>query len=139
MTFDETSLHDQTIFVDANAIIYHLQGLSPVAGNVFELAEQKLVKLISTTGIIDEVIHKLLLIEARDQFGFTGKTIEKLRRDKTKIKFLAEDMNIVFSFIEHIDLQVKTITHDDLKKIPETMKSYGLLGSDSLILVMMEK
>jgi len=48
MTFDETSLHDQTIFVDANAIIYHLQGLSPVAGNVFELAEQKLVKLIST-------------------------------------------------------------------------------------------
>jgi len=48
MTYDITQLYNKTIFIDAHAIIYHLQGLSPLAKDIFKLAEQKKVGLIST-------------------------------------------------------------------------------------------
>jgi hypothetical protein len=41
--------------VDANAIIYHLQGLSPASKDVFLIAEQKKLELITTTRIIDDL------------------------------------------------------------------------------------
>jgi len=52
---------------------------------------------------------------------------------------LSEDIRIVFEFIQTIHLQVKPIPYNDLKKLPDMMKSFSLLGSDSLILVMMNK
>ena len=139
MTCDMTDFRQQTIFVDANAIIYHLQGLSPTAKEIFVLAEQKALNLLTTTRIIDEVIHKLLLIKAMDRFGMTRKTIEKLRKDKNKVKLLADDLQILFAFIKAIHLRVKSITNSDLNKVPQVMKTYGLLCSDSLILVTMKK
>jgi len=139
MTYDITQFYNKTIFVDANAIIYHLQGLSPVAKDIFKLAEQKKVSLITTTRVIDEVIHKILLIRAREKFGITAKTIPKLRKDKAKVKALSDDIRTIYEFIRTIHLQVKPISYNDLKKLPDMMKSFGLLGSDSLILVMMNK
>lgn len=139
MTFDASVLLGQTIFVDANAIIYHLQGLSPTAKEVFLLAEQKRLELIATTRVIDEAIHKLLLIKARDKYGLTRKTIEKLRKDKSKVSALADDIRVLFAFMKTIHLRIKPISNSDLKKIPETMRLHGLLGSDSLILVAMKK
>jgi predicted nucleic acid-binding protein len=139
MTYDPADLEGQTIFVDANAILYHLQGLSPTAKEVFLLAEQKKLELITTTRIIDEVIHKLLLIKAREKYGFTRKTIEKLRKDKAKVKLLAGNIDILFAFTKTIHLRIKTITNNDLRKLPKIMKSYGLLGSDSLIVMAMRK
>jgi len=112
--------------------------LSSVAKDIFKLAEQKKVRLITTTRVIDEVIHKILLIRAREKFGITAKTIPKLRKDKTKVKALSEDIRIIFEFIQTIHLQIKPISYNDLK-LPDMMKSFGLLGSDSLILVMMNK
>ncbi len=46
MMYDVNRLYNKTIFVDANAIIYYLQGLPPVAKDIFGLAEQKKVSLI---------------------------------------------------------------------------------------------
>jgi len=116
MTYDMAALDMKTIFVDANAIIYHLQGLSPAAKDIFDLAERKKIKLITTTRIIDEVIHKILLIKARNKFGITRKTVQKLRKDKEKVKSLSGDIRSIFAFITTIHLQVKQITKNDLQK-----------------------
>ncbi len=92
MNCDYKNLHNKRVFVDANAIIYHLQGMCPTAREIFRLGESGKVNLVSTTRVIDEVIHKMLLIRAREKFGIHSKTIKKLRKDKDKVRQLSEDM-----------------------------------------------
>jgi len=91
MNCDCENLHDKWVFVDANAIVCHLQGMCPTAREIFRLGELGKVKLVSTTRVIDEVIHKTLLIRAREKFGIHSKTIKKLRKDKDKVRQLSED------------------------------------------------
>lgn len=134
-----TYLYNKNIFVDANAIIYHLQGTSQTAKEIFKLGESGKLKLISTTRVVDEVIHKILLIRAKEKFNLDTKTIKKLRKDKNKVKQLASDIRIVKRFLDTINLEVKEITYKDLQKVPDIMEEYGLFGNDALILIIMNK
>ncbi|MCP4349078.1 MAG: hypothetical protein GY795_26660 [Desulfobacterales bacterium] len=47
MISDLEDLYDKTVFADANAIIYHLQGMSAVSGEIFRLGRLKKLKLVS--------------------------------------------------------------------------------------------
>lgn len=98
-----TYLYNKKIFVDANAVIYHLQGLSQTAKEIFKLGEYGKLKLLSTTRVVDEVMHKMLLIRAKEKFGIETKTIKKLRRDK--VKQLASGIKIVKRFLNVINLE----------------------------------
>jgi predicted nucleic acid-binding protein len=132
-------LYGKTVFVDSNAIIYHLQGLSEITKEIFKLGEIEKLKLVSTTRVVDEVIHKILLIRAKDKFNIESKTIKKLRKDKEKVKELSEDIKIIKQFLDVIKLHVIETTYKDLQKISDIMKNYGLFGNDALILITMNK
>ena len=133
------NLHNERVFVDANAIIYHLHGMCPTAREIFRLGELGEVKLVSTTRVIDEVIHKTLLLRAREKFGIHSKTIKKLRKDKNKVRRLSEDMRRIKRFVDTINLDLKEITVRDLFGIPDIMQEYGVFGNDALILLTMIK
>lgn len=139
MIYDVGKLAGRTIFVDANAILYHLQGLCPTSKAVFRMGEGGGLKLITTTRVLDEAIHKTVLIRARDRFGYTTKTIQKLRRNRARLKELAQDANALFDFCRAVRMDIQGISVRDLEKVPKMMSRYGVLGNDALILVVMTR
>jgi predicted nucleic acid-binding protein len=139
MIYDLDELRGRTILVDANAILYHLQGLCPIGKEVFRQGKEGRFKLVTTTRIVDEVIHKTLLIRARNMFGWKTKTIKRLRKEPEKLRDLVSDIQNVIEFTQTIPLDVQEIRLNDLKKIPDMMGTYGLLGNDSLILIVMNR
>ena len=77
MNYNLKFLHGKAVFVDANAFIYHLYGMSEMTKEVFKLNELGQIKLITTTRVIDEVFHKILLIRAKEKFNIEKKAIKK--------------------------------------------------------------
>lgn len=113
--------------------------MSEISREIFRLGEFRRLKLVSTTRVVDEVIHKILLIRAKEKFGIMTKTVKKLRKDKEKVKQLSEDIKIIYNFIQTVRLEIKEVRYEDLQQIPDMMKSYGLWGNDALILIIMNR
>jgi predicted nucleic acid-binding protein len=139
MKFDLNALKGRTVFVDANAFLYYFQGISPLTREIFRYGAEKRLKLITTTRIMDEVIHKNLLIQARNVFGWKSKTIHHLRKEPEKMKRLVPEVERIFQLAEFVRLEMEVIRPTDLRKIPKMMAEHGLLGSDSLVLVVMNR
>jgi predicted nucleic acid-binding protein len=139
MNYDLNALKGRTVFVDANAFLYYFQGISPLAREVFRYGAEKRLKLSTTTRIMDEVIHKNLLIQARNVFGWKSKTIHRLRQEPEKMKRLVPEVERVFQLAALIRLEMEVIRPTDLEKMPKMMAEHGLLGSDSLVLVVMNR
>ncbi|MFP4586106.1 MAG: type II toxin-antitoxin system VapC family toxin [Desulfococcaceae bacterium] len=139
MKFDLNALKDRTVFVDANAFLYYFQGISPLTREIFRYGAEKRLKLITTTRIMDEVIHKNLLIQARNVFGWKSKTIYRLRQEPEKMKLLVPEVERFFQLAALIRLEMEAIRPTDLSKMPKMMTEHGLLGSDSLVLIVMNR
>lgn len=139
MNYDLNALKSRTVFVDANAFLYYFQGISPLARDVFRFGAENRLKLITTTRIMDEVIHKNLLIQARNVFGWKNKTIHRLRQEPEKMKRLVPEVERIFELAALIRLEMEVIRPTDLSKMPKIMAEHGLLGSDSLVLVVMNR
>ena len=107
MNADFAKYRNKKIFVDANAFIYHLIGVCRVSKEIFRLGEEEKLGLITTTRIIDEVIHKIVLIKAREKFGIVSKTMPKIRRDTEKVKIMAAETKPVFRLIQAIHLAIE--------------------------------
>ncbi len=139
MNADFAKYRNKKIFVDANAFIYHLIGVCRVSREIFRLGEEEKLGLITTTRIIEEVIHKIVLIKAREKFGIVSKTMPKLRRDTEKVKIMAAETKPVFRLIQAIHLSIEVVSYRDLMKIQEVMAAQGLMGNDALIYIVMNK
>ena len=128
------------IFVDANAFIYFFTGqCNPITREIFKLSEKGSLTLVTTTRVLDEVLFKVMIISAKLKFGIESKISQKLKKDKNKVKLLAEDIKKVIDFIKHLKIDIKDIGFSDLQKISQIMETYGLFGNDALILAIMQK
>ena len=134
------ALYGKKVFVDANAFIYFFTGqCNNITAEIFRLSEEGSLTLITTTRVLDEVFFKVMIILAKIKFKIGSKIVQKLKKDKNKIKFLVEDVKKVVEFINHLKMEIKEISYSDLKKIPFIMETYGLFGNDALILAVMQK
>ncbi|OAG27463.1 type II toxin-antitoxin system VapC family toxin [Thermodesulfatator autotrophicus] len=133
-------LYRKKVMVDANAFIYFFTGQSnELTKNIFQLAEKNYLTLITTIRIVDEVCFKVMMISARTKLGLKANILEKIKRDKEKMKILAKDVQKVAGFITQLKIDVKEISFKEVQKLPLFMEKYGLFGNDALILAIMEK
>ncbi len=140
MDFDVRRLYRKKIFVDANAFIYFFTGeCNDNTKEIFKLAETGWLNLVTTTRILDEVLFKVMVISAKVKFGIENKATQRLRKDKKKVKLLAEDVKKVLQFIEILKLDIKEVNYSVLKKFPTIMETYGLFGNDALVLETMQR
>jgi len=133
-------LLSKTIFVDTNAFIYFLTGkCNNLTVEIFKMSYLRRLKLITTTRIVDELLFKIMIIEAKNRYGFEKNIPARLRKDKNKVKELSESCSTVFKFLEKGKVKIVDVKASSLRAVPEIMSQYGLFGNDALTLKIMKE
>ena len=132
-------LHNRKVFVDSNAFIYFFTGqANDLTCEIFNTAALGEVKVITSTRVIDEVLFKLICLEANRKFGFTSNIPRKLRESKERVKSLSYVYEVLFQFIEDINAQVLTVDSKVIAKSKKVMDTYGLFGNDAITVTSMK-
>ena len=131
------TLTRQKVFVDANVILYHLTGLVKDFSELCQMVRQKRGYLFTSLRVVDEVLFKTNILKAREIYKYSRNILQKLKKDKEKIKKLANEIAFLEGFFS--DFYIAVPTEKDLWHSLEVQKEYGLIGNDALILVLMRR
>jgi len=129
------NLYGKKLMVDTNAFIYYLTDqCNNLTVEIFEAGALGRIQLITTTGIVNELIFKMLLIEAGRIYGWKTKVFEKLKKEPEKVKRLAGACEKVMEFLDVLNVEVIEIRKNALRAICEIISEYGLMGNDAVTL-----
>ena len=140
MTFDDLAFGDR-LFVDANPLVYYFAG-----DPAFGAACQRLVQRIesqdllgfTSTHVLGEVAHQLMILEAVRLPGWTpGKVKKRLRQQPGALQNLTRFRTAIESILQS-RLQVLTIDPSLLGAAAVLSQHHGLLTNDALTVALMQ-
>jgi predicted nucleic acid-binding protein len=130
-------LDGDSVFLDANIFIYHFGGRSPECKTFLERCARRELLGYTSTPILAEVLHRLMIAEAIAKGLVTAKTaIRRLGESPELVKQLAryqEDVDKIFQ----MNLTIVVLTSEVVRRSAEVRKSEGLLTNDSLVVACM--
>jgi predicted nucleic acid-binding protein len=130
-----------SVFVDANTLVYHFQP-HPVFGAactdlVERIEHQDLVGLTSTH-ILSEMAHRLMTVEASARFGWPFAGIaQRLGQHPTQVQTLTRFRQAIQE-IPQYRIQVLTIPPQFIDAAAAVSQKAGLLSNDALIVAVMQ-
>ncbi len=129
------------IFLDANILVYHLTA-HPVLGsactNLVKQIEHKVITGFTSTHIMTEVAHRVMLIEASRKLGWPlAGTLKRLKNRPQEISKLNEFRQAVQD-IPKAGIQVLTIAPDLIDAAAAVSQQGQLLSNDALIVAVMQ-
>lgn len=132
MTLDQV-LPGSRVFIDSTIFIYHFTGASADCRRFLERCERGDLKGITSTVVLAEVAHRLMMIEAVSRgLLTTGNVVRKLRAKPE----LVTSLETYREQVERIPLMGVAILPLDMKSLLHShdfRKKYGLLVNDSLV------
>src|SRR6516164_689208 len=91
MTLDQVPTGAR-IFVDSNILVYHFQphpGFGPRCHRLLERIERQDIEGSTSTNLLGELAHRLMVIEARTLPGWSGsKVLNRLKQQPSVVKQL---------------------------------------------------
>jgi predicted nucleic acid-binding protein len=129
------------VFVDANSLIYHFSP-HPVFGSVCTqlLAdiENQILLGYTSTHIVGEVAHALMIIEALSLPGWgTSNVSKRLKKQPVAVQQLTRFQKAVQEIFQS-QLQVLAIRPDLMPKAAVLSRQFGLLTNDALLVAIMQ-
>jgi len=122
----------QTALIDANILIYANQCLSKQCVNLLERCADNDILGVVPTHIAAEVMHILMIAEARELGIITGSNPAKqLSENPNKIKTLTRYETLMRDLFA-IGLHIVETKKEDFVTAMSLQKKYGLLTNDSL-------
>lgn len=138
MRFD-TLRNGDRVFIDANIFIYNFGGHSPECKDVLLRCAKGELLGVTSTFILAEVLHRLMIAEAIEKEFVTEKNpVNKLRDHPEIIKKLSTYIHNVEQ-ISNMNIEIVPLTHDCIKKSAEIRQSEGILTNDSLVVATMRE
>ncbi len=138
MTFDALISGD-SVFIDANIFIYHFNGISSECKHVLSRCSSKDIVGYSSTFILAEVLHRLMIGEAiRKKYIRAKNPVKQLKKHPEIIKKLSE-YNADVATIQEMNITILECTQHSVKTSEAIRSSEGLLTNDSLILAAMKQ
>lgn len=138
MRFDALRDEDR-VFIDANIFIYNFGGHSPECKDVLLRCAKGELLGITSTFILAEVLHRLMIAEAIEKGFITEKNpVHKLRDHPDIIKKLSTYIHDVEQ-ICNMNIEIVPLTHNCIKKSAEIRQSEGILTNDSLVVATMKE
>lgn len=131
----------ESIFLDANMLVYHFQP-HPVHGHacsqLFSRIEQQDLSGYTSTHVVSEVAHRLMMVEASAQPGWTPSKIKlRLQQNPAALAKLWRFRNAVDAILQS-KLVVLTIAPPLIARAAEVSQQTGLLSNDALIVAVMQ-
>ncbi len=123
----------ETILIDANIFLYAIQRLSDQCESLLCRCADDKVKGVLPGHILAEVMHLLMLAEARDNDWIHGKNPAKqLMRNPATIKKLFRYEEMIRDILA-IGLQIEPVCKDDFLTALAMQNRFGLLTNDALL------
>lgn len=127
--------NDTRVFVDSNIFIYHFSNFEKFAASClafFQRIEDGKISGYTSTIVLAEVLHRLMVIEASKKFDIQPKNVVKyLKENPDKVSSLTDHPKSV-DFIERIGISILPVTAHDLRASIDLKGAYGLLTIDAI-------
>ncbi len=121
------------VFIDSTVFIYHFTGVSPDCRDFLERCERRDVKGITSTLVLAETAHRLMMIEAVSLKLVTpSKVPAKLRATPSLVKKL-RPYSEQTSKIPLMGIEVAPVDLRIFLRATEIQQTHGLLMNDSLV------
>jgi predicted nucleic acid-binding protein len=126
------------VFIDSNIFIYHFLDLSEDCTNLLERAEHREIRACTTTVVLGEVLHKLMLSEAVEKFRIKPYQAVRYLKEHPEVVSSLEKCEIAVEEIPEFNIEILTIEDDAIFESRSLREQYGLMTNDSLNLYAMK-
>jgi predicted nucleic acid-binding protein len=139
MTFTDLASGER-IFLDANTLVYHFAPhptLGSACHRLLERIERADISGFTSTHVLTEVAHRLMMIEAADIHGWSAtKVKQRLQGKPAALQALAQFRKAVETVLNS-RIQVLTIAPAIVLGATDVSRQTGLLSNDALIVAVM--
>jgi len=129
------------VFVDSNILVYHFQphpGFGPMCNRLVERIERQDIEGFTSTALLGELAHRLMVIEAGALPGWPGgKVLNRLKHQPDVVKQLTLFQTAVEAVLQS-RIQVLTVPAMLVSTAATLSRLHGLLTNDAIILALMQ-
>ncbi len=130
-----------SVFVDANALVYHFSQhpiLAPPCTELLDRIARHEIAGATSADVLSDVAHRLMALEALTLLGWSGPGItNRLRRHPGEIQRLTRFRQAVLE-IPQFGVHVFSVTGTHIESATDISQKFGLLSGDALIIAIMQ-
>lgn len=123
--------------IDANVLAYHfieIDQLTAASTALLERGLRKELVLITTPQIVSDVIHRMMLYEARQLLALPANQLAThLKQHPQVVQQLTHHLDVP-SLLRRFRIDIRPLTYVHLHAAKRFRRDYGLLANDSLLL-----
>jgi predicted nucleic acid-binding protein len=130
------------VFIDANIFIYHFGGDGNISDACTEFllrVEEKDVEAFTSTIILSEVLHRLMIVEAVEKYKLPLRGIVRYLKEHPNIVMTLEKYSTAPEKIRQMNVAIWAVTLQDFSGSKGIRDCYGLLTNDSTSVSIMER
>jgi predicted nucleic acid-binding protein len=128
------------IFVDSNILVFHFQphpGFGPICHRFLERIERQKIEGYTSTNLLGELAHRLMVIEAGALPGWAGgKVLNRLKQQPDIVKQLTLFQTAIESALKS-RIHVLVVPPALVSSAATLSRQHGLLTTDATILALM--
>ncbi len=127
------------VFLDANIFLYPLLGANPSCTELFLRIKRRDVRGITSTAVLSEVLHHVMLAEIGERHPVTvGGALRLLRRHPEMIATLSKAQTLIHE-IPTWRVRIVPLRWAEMKLATELSRHYHLLTTDAVIIATMRR
>jgi predicted nucleic acid-binding protein len=126
------------VVIDANIFIYAMGGTSPLSVAFLERCAREELLGVTTVEVINEVTHRLMLLEAVAKGHINKPNASALKGKPLVVRTLTDYWNFI-SRIFALNVLILGLEVPRLHRAERMRKAYGLLATDSLVLAALDE
>lgn len=130
------------VFIDANVFIYHFSGpspLSPACSAFLQRVEDGVLRGVTSTVVLIEVLHRLMILEAVGALRLHPREATRyLKEHPEHVKSLHAHHRAP-ERIHQMGVEVVSVGLEEIERSQQAKARYGLLTNDALLVTSMER
>jgi predicted nucleic acid-binding protein len=129
----------EIVLIDANVFIYALLNRSNECKKLLSRCSEKLISGIITTHVLAEIMHRLMMIEARENGWITaGNPAQQLGQKPERVKILYRYEQSIKNILA-IGLRFEPVEKRDFITAMRIQREAGVLTNDALLAAVAER
>jgi predicted nucleic acid-binding protein len=141
VTFDDLS-SGASIFIDANCLVYAASAdprYGPACQRLLEWIDNQDIQGLTSAHVLSEMAHRVMTLDAAKRFNRPPSGMANwLRRHPSEVQQLTQHRQAIDE-VRNYKVQVLPVEGADVSRAADLSTPYGLLSSDALIVVIMQR
>jgi len=126
------------VFIDSNIFIYHFLDISEPCTDFLERVELREIEAYTSTVVIAEVLHRLMIAELIEKYGVKSSKALKYLKERPEVLSELEKCEIAVKEIQAFRIKILSVPIDAVFQSENLRKEYYLLTNDSLNVYVMK-